>query len=85
MVYEITMSDNLQLALQSIPRKVRTRLIKEGHARLRNNPAGCVINGQRVPVVSGTDRGEPRWPCGDAENGWVSLFNWNLLAMPEVR
>ena len=33
------MSDNLQLELQSIPRKVRTKLIQEGYARLRNNPA----------------------------------------------
>lgn len=38
-MYEIVIPDNLQLNLQSIPQKVRTKLVKEGHARLRNNPA----------------------------------------------
>lgn len=38
-MYQITMSDNLQLNLQSIPQKVQTRLVKEGYDRLRNNPA----------------------------------------------
>ena len=37
-MYKIEMTDNLQLNLQSIHKKVRTRLIKESYARLRNNP-----------------------------------------------
>ncbi len=39
MVYKLHIPDNVELNLQSIPQKVRTRLIKEGHARLRNTPA----------------------------------------------
>ena len=37
-MYKIEMTDNLQLNLQSIHKKVRMRLIKESYARLRNNP-----------------------------------------------
>ena len=37
-MYKIEMTDSLQLNLQSIHKKVRTRLIKESYARLRNNP-----------------------------------------------
>ena len=38
-----------------------------------------IINGQRVPVVYGTDRGDTRSQCGGAANGFVTLFNWNRL------
>ena len=37
------------------------------------------ISGWRIPVVYGTDRGDTRSQCGDADNGFVTLFNWNHL------
>ena len=39
MVYKLHIPDNVALNLQSIPQKVQTQLIKEGHNRLRSNPA----------------------------------------------
>ena len=35
----------------------------------------------RFPVVYGTDRGDTQGVCGDANNGFVTLVNWNLLGV----
>ena len=37
------------------------------------------INGSRMTAVYGTDREDTRSQCGDADNGFVTLFNWNRL------
>ena len=33
----------------------------------------------RFPVVYGTDRGDTQGTCGDTNNGFVTLVNWNIL------
>ena len=37
------------------------------------------INGSRMTAVYGTEREDTRSQCGDADNGFVTLFNWNRL------
>lgn len=38
-----------------------------------------VINGQAQPVAYGTPRGDTQKVCGDTDNGFGLLFNWNNL------
>ena len=38
-----------------------------------------LIGTQRVGVVYGTERADTRSVCGDTNNGFVTLVNWNLL------
>ena len=33
----------------------------------------------RIPVVYGTSRGDTASVCGDTNNGFVTLVNWNLF------
>ena len=35
--------------------------------------------GPRIQAASGTSRGDTRQVCGDTDNGFGLLFNWNLL------
>ena len=35
--------------------------------------------GGQTPVVYGSDRGDTRAVCGDTNNGFSILFNWNIL------
>ena len=37
------------------------------------------IGNTRIPVVYGTPRGDTASVCGDTNNGFVTLMNWNLL------
>ena len=37
------------------------------------------IGNTRIPVVYGTSRGDTASVCGDTNNGFVTLVNWNLL------
>ena len=37
------------------------------------------IGRQRYPMAYGTERGDTRGECGDANNGFVTLFNFNRL------
>ncbi len=37
------------------------------------------IGNRRIPVVYGTSRGDTASVCGDTNNGFVTLVNWNLL------
>ena len=37
------------------------------------------IGNTRIPVVYGTPRGDTASVCGDTDNGFVTLMNWNLL------
>ena len=37
------------------------------------------IGNSRIPVVYGTPRGDTASVCGDTNNGFVTLVNWNLL------
>ena len=37
------------------------------------------IGNTRIPVVYGTRRGDTASVCGDTNNGFVTLVNWNLL------
>lgn len=37
------------------------------------------IGRQRYPMVYGTERGDTRGECGDTNNGFVTLFNFNRL------
>lgn len=37
------------------------------------------INGSRIAAFYGQDRGDTRSVCGDANNGFLALVNWNLF------
>ena len=41
------------------------------------------IDGQPYPVPSGLPRPDTRAVCGDADNGFAKVFNWNALANRE--
>ena len=32
-----------------------------------------------IKMVYGSERGDTRRPCGDADNGFLAIFNWSLL------
>ena len=38
---------------------------------------------QQVPILYGASRGDTRSVCGDANNGFALLFNWNILGEGE--
>ena len=35
--------------------------------------------GNAIPLVYGSERGDTRGPCGDANNGFVAIMNWGNL------
>lgn len=39
------------------------------------------VKGARFAVAYGTDRGDTRSICGDADNGFVVLVNWNIFGV----
>ena len=41
------------------------------------------LNGQSFPAAYGTERGDTAATCGDRNNGFGLLFNWNLLGAGE--
>lgn len=38
-----------------------------------------IDNGPAAPLVYGTNRNDTIGPCGDANNGFIQQFNWNLI------
>ena len=43
------------------------------------NQVEVEVKGSRFTVAYGTDRGDTRSVCGDADNGFVVLVNWNIF------